>query len=372
MLLTTLPLLRCPSQTRGKNRCSGELSLVEKQSKKSHEVLSGTLACKKCESTYPILAGVAILVNDVERYLQFHVKGVSSLVKDSEIPGLYLESYLLAKEEIQTGYTEEDLESQRINALYYMNHYLSASKSKAPWWRPEKGAFSPEIDKLVTSFWDKGPFSKIAEWTKEHKNKNLVELGCGVGGLAQVLAKTADSYLGIDSAFASIALARHVYLGAPYSLPVQIPQDLYQGPLTGKVIPPKHRLKGIQIDFVVGEIEGLPVARGIFDLCVALNTIDMIEDPRQLPQLQHELLKKGGIAIQSCPYIWHKNVAERLRKFIPKKITSSSGAVEYLYEKAGFEIFKKIDHLPWLFLKHFRQIELYSVHLFAARKAARR
>ncbi|MGZ3658030.1 MAG: class I SAM-dependent methyltransferase, partial [Bdellovibrionota bacterium] len=258
-----------------------------------------------------------------------------------------------------------------INALYYMNHYLSASKSKKPWWRPGT-AFSPEINRLITSFWDKGPFSKIAEWTKELKSRNIVELGCGVGGLAKVIAKTADTYLGVDSAFASIALARYVYLDAPYALPVQIPQDLFQGPLTGKVIPPKHRLKGVHIDFVVGEIEGLPVARGIFDLCVALNTIDMIEDPRQLPRLQFDLLKKGGIAIQSCPYIWHKNVAERLRKSIPKKITASSDAVEYLYEKSGLRIFKKIDHLPWLFLKHFRQIELYSVHLFAARKATRR
>jgi hypothetical protein len=45
--------------------------------------------------------------------------------------------------------------------------------------------------------------------------------------------------------------------------------------------------------------------------------------------------------------------------------------VEYLYEKSGLQIFKKLDHLPWLFLKHFRQIELYSVHLFAARKPAK-
>jgi len=80
----------------------------------------------------------------------------------------------------------------------------------------------------------------------------------------------------------------------------------------------------------------------------------------------------GGVAIQSCPYIWHRNVAERLRKSLPKKIRSSSAAVEHLYGKAGLELFRKIDHLPWLFLKHFRQIELYSVHLFAARKTAKR
>jgi SAM-dependent methyltransferase/uncharacterized protein YbaR (Trm112 family) len=372
MLLTTLPRLRCPGLTGGTKTCFGELSLIGKTRKKSADVLFGTLACKTCNATYPILAGVAVLVCEVERYLQFHVKGISALVKDSEIPEIYRESFLLAKEEIQTGYAEEDLESQRINALYYMNHYLAATKKKNPWWRPTVGPFSAEIDRLIRSFWDHGPFSKIGEWTKALKCKSVIELGCGVGGLAQVLSRTVDSYLGVDNAFASIALARHIYLDAPYSLAIRMPQDLYQGPLTGKVVPPKHLWQGGEIDFLVGEIERLPIAKASFDLCVALNTIDMIEHPKLLPKLQHGLLTSGGIAIQSCPYIWHKNVAERLRKSLPRTIASSSAAVEFLYEKSGLQIFRKIDHLPWLFLKHYRQIELYSVHLFAARKVSRR
>jgi SAM-dependent methyltransferase len=250
-----------------------------------------------------------------------------------------------------------------------MNHYLSAAEGgKNSWWRPKKEAFSAEIDQLVRKYWDRGPFSKIASWTKTLKNQNVIELGCGVGGLARVLARSVDSYLGVDTAFASIALARHVYLGAPYSLPIQIPQDLYTGPLTGKVAPPNHRQKGGHLDFVVGELEYLPVASGQFDLAIVLNAIDMIEDPSQLPLQQYDLLKKDGIAIHGCPYIWHKSAAEKLRNSLPKNISSSAAAVEHLYEKSGFQIFKKVEHLPWLFLKHFRQVEMYSVHLFAARK----
>lgn len=363
MLISTLPRLRCLNCLEGK---SGALSL-KVQKKKASDVLFGTLSCNDCGSTYPILGGIAILVNDVERYLQFHVKGISALVDDSEIPETYRETYLQAKSEIETGFTEEDLESQRVNALYYMNHYVSAAKAKKnPWWRPAKD-FSPEIDRLVKNFWDHGPFSRIAAWTKSFKNQNAIELGCGSGGLAQAIAKSVDSYLGIDSAFTGIALARHINLGAPYALSIQIPQDLYNGPLTGKVAPPKP-LKGGHVDFVVGEVENLPVAFGAFDLAVALNVIDMIEDPSDLPRIQFDLLKKNGVAIQSSPYIWHEGVAKYLRNSLPKKIKSSSAAVEFLYEKSGFQVFKKVEHIPWLFLKHFRQIELYSVHLFAARK----
>ncbi len=372
MLLTSLPQLRCPQKSESDLLCHGELSLLEKKKEKSGDVIFGTLACNKCEANYPILAGVAVLVNDIDQYLQFHVKGVSALVKDSEIPELYLENFLFAKSQVETGQIEEDLESQRINALYYMNHYLSAKKSlKLPWWRPKKtSSYSAEIDRLIRTYWDRGPFSKIAELTKTLKNQNVIELGCGVGGLAQVLSKSAASYIGVDGAFASIALARHIYLGTPYSLPIQIPQDLFHGPLTGKPELPgiSRKTYGGAIDFVVGDLQCLPIAMAQFDLSIALNAIDMIEDPGLLPKLQYELLKPNGVAVQSCPYIWQNHVAERLRKSMPKKISSSSGAVEHLYEEAGLRIFKKIEHLPWLFLKHFRQIELYSVHFFAARK----
>lgn len=365
MLLTTLPRLRCPQCIDAKQ---GALALTETHKQKSADILFGTLACAECETTYPILAGIAVLVNDVERYLQFHVKGISALVNDADIPDIYRESYLQAKSEIEVGFTEEDLESKRINALYFMNHYLSASKAKkSPWWRPQ-AAFSKEIDSLVKNFWDHGPFAKIAEWTKGAKLESAIELGCGAGGLAQVLAKTVKSYLGVDSAFASIALARHINLGAPYALAIRIPQDLLTGALTGKASPPPP-IKGGQVDFVVGDIESLPVGMGQFDLSVALNAIDMIQDPTELPRLQHGLLREGGTAIQSSPYIWHAGVAEFLRKSLPKKISSSSEAVEYLYDQAELKIFKKVDHIPWLFLKHFRQIEMYSVHLFAAKKS---
>jgi len=369
MLLTTIPLLRCPARWGGRKTCAGELSLTGKARTKRADVLTGTLACHECDSTFPILAGVAVLVPEVERYLVFHVKGISALVRDAEIPEKYRDSYRRAKEEIPTGHAEEDLESKRINALYFMNHYLSAKGKK--WWRPHGEPFSGEIDRLVRTFWDRGPFAMIAVWTKKFDARSVIELGCGVGGLARVLAGKVDGYLGVDAAFASVALARHLNLGAPYGLPVRIPQDLYNGALTGRAAPAKRYRPAGAIDFVVGEIESLPVREDFFDLCVALNTIDMIEDPRQLPRLQSALLAKGGVAIQSCPYIWHQGVAERLRRSLPKSIRSSSRAVEYLYEKAGLRIFKRVDHLPWLFLKHFRQIELYSVHLFAARKTAR-
>ena len=44
-----------------------------------------------------------------------------------------------------------------------------------------------------------------------------------------------------------------------------------------------------------------PVKKNAWNATAALNVIDMLPDPADLPKLQHALLMKGGVAIQSCP-----------------------------------------------------------------------
>lgn len=356
MLESTLPRLRCPSCLEGN---SGRLSLAA-ETRQRHDVLSGTLHCESCGSAFPIFGGVALLVGDVEHYLRLHVRGVAALVADDEIPEYLRDTYLEAKE--QSPSDDEDLESERVNALYFATHYLRA---KGKWWRPRTD-FSPEIDRLVRACWDKGPFAKIEAWTRKQKKLDVVELGCGVGGLARVLQKRTASYLGFDTSFASIALARHVNLGAPYSLSLHLPQDLFHGPLTREV-PLPMPLKGGLVDFVVAEIESPPVEKGAFSLAVALNLIDVIDDPAALPSIQHALLAEQGTAITSSPYLWNEPTVARLREFWPEA-KNSAEAVAALYEAEGFTLSQEETHVPWLFLEHFRKLGLYSVHLFAARK----
>ncbi len=360
MLKATLSRLLCPV-------CGSDLALREEVKE---------IFCQKCKCVYPILGGVAILVQDVQEYLVQHVKGISRIVPDSEIPKKFRKQYLEAKSEIESEHIEEDLEAERVVSLYLMNHYLNVKPEKGgetDWWRSNVGSSSPLIDSLVREHWDSGPFAKISEWVRELNRirpvDSVVELGCGVGGLARVLSGSAKSYLGIDSSFASIALARHLILGAPYPLELRVPGDLLQGVVSRKVrIPlPLSKPDG-SIDFVVGDLDACPVADGEFDVAVVLNAIDMMPEPAVLPQLQHRLLKKGGVAIQSCPYIWHEQVARDLREQLPSGVKDSAEAVEWLYQQQGFKVGQRIEHLPWLFFKHVRQLEIYSVHLFAAKK----
>lgn len=246
---------------------------------------------------------------------------------------------------------------------------------------------SPLVAQLIEQHWDQGPFSVIEGWlspaaaqpsalpsgrpaTLANARPATVELGCGVGGLEPRLRPFLSSYLGVDSSFASIARARHLALGFAWKGSHRIPEDLLQGPVSRKIdLPPGQPNAGAS-DFIVGDLALPPLASGLWDLSIALNAIDMLEEPSDLPEVQALLVRPGGQVIQSCPYIWHEAVARKLRKRLPKGVRGSAAAAEWLYEQAGFRVTQRQDHVPWLFYKHLRQLEIYSVHLFQAVKSS--
>jgi SAM-dependent methyltransferase len=368
MLTSTVQKLRC--------LCGDKLTLsaLKKTPISGHvsEVSSGTLGCVSCRSAYLILGGVALLVADPHEYLLNHVKGISKLIPDAEIPEQFREDFLEAKLELQGEHIEEDLEAERVNALYLMNHYLRVSDSKndeEEWWKHKNSSVDPLMDHLIRTHWDHGPLAQIQEWL--HRDSNLgdvVELGCGVGGVSRILRDRCSFYLGVDSSFASVALARHLNLNTPYPIKLRIPGDLIDGQVSRPVDIAPLASTGA-IDFVVAELPASPLPTDHWDLSIALNTIDMLEVPASLPKLQHALLRAGGSAIQSCPYIWHDQIARELREELGRtEARNSASAVRALYERSGLKLTESLDHVPWLFFKHVRQLELYSVHLFKASK----
>jgi SAM-dependent methyltransferase/uncharacterized protein YbaR (Trm112 family) len=368
MFIATLDKLRCP-----KPRCEGRLTV--RQGDGGPDIRSGMIECTKCRKLYPILEGVAVLVEDPREYVLAHVKGVSACVPDDQIPKSWRAEFEEARDELVSEHIEEDLEAERVTSLYVMNHYLRASEN-TEWWKGRSGAFSPQIDELVRRFWDEGPFSRIQAWleslTAPAGGWEVLELGCGVGGLEPRLRSKTKSYLGADSSFASIAIARHLALGCAYRGRIRFPEDLLQGPVSREISIATPTMPATSSDFIVTDIEGAALASGAWNLSIALNAIDMLEEPEVLPQLQSRLVGDGGKVIQSGPYIWHEMVARELRARLPKQVRDSAQAVEWLYEQAGLKVEWREEQIPWLFFKHLRQIELYSVHLFLAEKIGRK
>jgi len=364
MLRSTLAHLRCPMPKKN-GRCGSPLVLESKDL--GPEIHSGSIQCSKCQSEFPILSGVAVLVPDVEGYLLHHVKGISKVVPDSAIPLSIREEFVELRRALEEEHIEEDLESERVNALYLMNHYFEVKGAFSPWWKSQSWSESPVISELIVKYWDHGPFEVVSKWIP--KDAQVIELGCGVGGLFRRIQNEGCSYLGVDSSFLSILIARHIHFGTEFPGTLQFPGDLLHGNLANpakiEIAKPGSLPTG---DFIVGEIDAIPLEPNVFDVCVSMNAIDMLDEPKSLPEAQAALVRQGGAVIQTGPYIWHERIARGLRGRAPKACTSSAAVVEWLYEKSGLKIESRELHVPWLFFKHLRQLEVYSVHAFLARK----
>jgi SAM-dependent methyltransferase len=350
MKKNTLKNLRCPS-------CHSNLKIFEEP--QQIEISYGTVQCINCSLEFPILAGVLILVKDLENYFFEHIAGISRFVSLKDIPKKLKPTYQAALREYKNFEEEhiaEHIESERINALYLITHFA----------KNDQLCFEDLLLKeLVEKHWNENPFQKIKNHLPKNKS-SLLELGCSVGGLLQYVHASLESYLGVDNSFTSVFYARHFNLGVPLHDPFLIPADLIHGAISKTISFKTLSFENHDFDFIVCDLsESNPIKEKKWNFCAALNVIDMLPQPAELPQLQSEVLVNGGIAIQSSPYIWHPTVA---RNFKANKTLTSDQVVESLYKDAGFHITKNFKHCPWLFYKNLRQIELYSVHLFFAEK----
>jgi SAM-dependent methyltransferase len=300
-------------------------------------------------------------VDDPGSYVSQHVKGISTYVADEEIPPALLPDYLEAKDQIVEEHIEDDLESERITSLYLMNHYLKADQFSG-----EHGL----INSLIKQYWDHGPISVIQSWMAKCAQPcgDVIELGCGSGGVLPALPGNVRFYLGIDSSFASIRMAREFGLGRVPQAEFLIPDDLLNGTLSRSISVNLRSIAPQSADYIVADALNPPVIQGSWDYALTLNMIDMVDDPRDFVGVQFSLLRDKGVAIQTGPYIWSRSVAQQVKEGLSVQTDESARAVEQLYQERGFTLLETKDQIPWLFYKHLRQLEIYLVHFIAAQK----
>lgn len=83
---------------------------------------------------------------------------------------------------------------------------------------------------------------------------------------------------------------------------------------------------------IFGTAYEIPVASDVYDSALCSAVLEHLEEPEQAIRECHRVLKPGGYAIYSIPFIWH--VHEAPRDFY----RYSKYGIRYLFEKAGFEI----------------------------------
>lgn len=86
-----------------------------------------------------------------------------------------------------------------------------------------------------------------------------------------------------------------------------------------------------QVD-LPGTAYAIPAAEASFDSALCTAVLEHLEEPEQALRECYRILKPGGVAIYSVPFIWHLH--EEPRDFY----RFSKYGLDYLFRKTGFEV----------------------------------
>lgn len=135
--------------------------------------------------------------------------------------------------------------------------------------------------------------SHLRETSQRYLRGRLIDIGCGIKPYKEMVASCVDDHIGVDHA------------GSLH--------DRSQMDLTGTAY-------------------SIPAPDASFDSALCTAVLEHLEEPEAALRECARVLKPGGVAIYTMPFIWHLH--EEPRDFF----RYTKYGLKHLFEKAGFEI----------------------------------
>lgn len=158
---------------------------------------------------------------------------------------------------------------------------------------------------------------QLKQYASEYLSGHLIDIGCGTKPYKNLLAPYITEHIGIDH------------------------QDTL------------HDQSNID---QFGTAYDIPAEDGEFDSAICTAVLEHLEEPELALKECHRVLKRGGVAIYSVPFIWHLH--EEPRDFY----RFSKYGLKHLFEKVGFEIIE-IKALSGFWVT-FGQLFVYNIYRF--------
>lgn len=179
------------------------------------------------------------------------------------------------------------------------------------------------------------------------KPKRALDLGCAVGRATFELARRVPEVVGIDYSQSFIRAARKIQQSGKHPYRLFLEGQIRQ-PRVAKA-PSKIDRQGVR--FATGDALRLPPQLGTFDLVLAANLIDRLNQPaRFLSQVLPKLVRPGGVVLLTSPYTWSTDFTPRHRW-----LRDSFSHVRNLL-RHRFRLLHRQD-LPFLLREHRRKFQ---------------
>ena len=298
-------------------------NLVDKDGK---ECIEGFLICPNCNSKYPIIDGVSIIVNNFPNYIQNRTGMYGKWLLECKTDSMK-EFLKNSGKSVSTRLEESDLYED--GGIWYFPY---------KWFQQEDHG----EDRLIKSLkWNINPdelYDRVINGIPPKFDGIALDLGCAMGKSTIKLGKKYSFVIGVDLSFSFIKEARRVM------------QQEMQG----------------NVEFCVADSSCLPFHRMKFDLVLVMNLIELV-NPVDLLSTIHKLLKPHCDVIITDPYDYNR------KRVIENKYDAQS--FRQLLEDNGFEINqsnkKKEAFIPWILKINERIYLFYFVDFIRAKKLSK-
>ncbi|CAN5471866.1 hypothetical protein BH18THE1_BH18THE1_10490 [soil metagenome] len=278
------------------------------------ECIEGFLSCKVCNSKYPIIQGVPILLENFHEYARQRIITYGKWIINSK--SSKLKSFLRS-------------EGAKISRPTYNDRYEEKSILYKSYLSTHQGYASD--DRLLSLLKNQIKPDHIYKMLS-NKNLNLngigLDIGCSFGLSTFELSKKLTYVFGVDLSFSFILEARKIM----------------------------HNKTSRNVEFIVADAVNLPFESKFFQSIIALNVVDRI-DLYKLISSVNRCIKKNGKLILIDPYHFVKNNDND--KF-------DSIQIRKIVEKFGYKINNKEYYIPWIVKMNERSYLFYFVDFIIA------
>jgi uncharacterized protein YbaR (Trm112 family) len=298
---------------------------------------AGNLLTCECGRTYPVVAGIPIVLADPTAYLASEIATVVERELEPEVAALLVAG------------GPDDAPYPRM--LEHLSIYMDAhwGDRATP---PPDGPGAQLADALLAKL-RALPHVGLA-----------VELGCSVGRFVAELARTADHVVGVDLHHGALRRARRMLAGEPVAYARRtIGRHYLRATATAGELATPH------LTLVCGDALDPPLIPGVYDRVVALNLLDSVANPPQLLSVLDGLCAPGGELVLASPYSWQSSIVaegHRIGGDDPARalVTILTSGTDL---GSRYEIADEAE-LPWTLRRDARSAATYCIHYVRARK----